>query len=391
MRRALVLTHQWLGLTIGLLWAVQGLTGALFVFSREIDRISGPPVVEGPMVSLDAMLATGLAATHGRPITRMALTDAHRDRVAMYYKDARGAPQAILIDTATGKVAGARELEPATPFTGSASRWIYVTHTALHAGALGAVFIGLSGFVLFTGALTGLWVAWPRWKAWRAAFDFKRWRNTRQRLFGWHRAGGLVVGVMMTVMAVTGIYLTFPSQVRDIIARILPYQVAYSPMAMGGAHPMDALKGAMAGMDPMMHHNMAPLGPQQAVTLALDRFPKAVWVRVFLPTPDEPVYSVRLRQPHEWRAWIGTTSVALDPHTGAILDVYDPLHAPLSNRVLDASFAVHNGELGGLFGRLLAVLLGLSLPALYITGLWAWLNKQRLKSKMRFAKSRPAV
>ena len=37
MRRALVQVHLWLGLVVGLLWAVQGMTGASLAFSVSID------------------------------------------------------------------------------------------------------------------------------------------------------------------------------------------------------------------------------------------------------------------------------------------------------------------------------------------------------------------
>jgi uncharacterized iron-regulated membrane protein len=107
------------------------------------------------------------------------------------------------------------------------------------------------------------------------------------------------------------------------------------------------------------------------------RFPKAVWLRVFTPAPDAPVYSVRLRQPHERHGWIGTSSVAVDAMSGQVVDVYDSLHAPLANQVLDTAFALHNENIGGLAGRLCAMLVGLSLPALYVTGVWSWLAKRR--------------
>ena len=38
MRKALFQLHLWLGLVVGLAWALQGLTGASLVFHREMDR-----------------------------------------------------------------------------------------------------------------------------------------------------------------------------------------------------------------------------------------------------------------------------------------------------------------------------------------------------------------
>ncbi|MDQ3144346.1 MAG: PepSY domain-containing protein, partial [Pseudomonadota bacterium] len=95
-----------------------------------------------------------------------------------------------------------------------------------------------------------------------------------------------------------------------------------------------------------------------------------------------PVYAVRLRQPDEIRVWSGVTTVTLDAATGRALHVYDAASAPLSNRLADAAFSVHSAEIAGLFGRLLLMLAGLSLPALYVTGLWAWWRRRRPRRRV---------
>ncbi len=38
MRKLLIEIHLWFGLTLGLLWAIQGITGSLLVSHREIDQ-----------------------------------------------------------------------------------------------------------------------------------------------------------------------------------------------------------------------------------------------------------------------------------------------------------------------------------------------------------------
>ena len=101
--------------------------------------------------------------------------------------------------------------------------------------------------------------------------------------------------------------------------------------------------------------------------------------------PAAPVYAVRLRQADEVRVWSGVTTVSLDPASGRILDVYDPLAAPLSNRLADAAFSVHSAEIGGIAGRVGLMLVGLTLPALYVTGILAWWKKRRRSARARGA------
>lgn len=118
MRKALITGHLWLGLTIGLLWAIQGLTGALFVFSREADRLFLPTPSGGPMVSLDELVAAARAAAPDARITRLSVADKHQDTVNVLYDDRDGVKRAVVVDGASGKVVGMREMAPWTPFTG---------------------------------------------------------------------------------------------------------------------------------------------------------------------------------------------------------------------------------------------------------------------------------
>jgi uncharacterized iron-regulated membrane protein len=125
--------------------------------------------------------------------------------------------------------------------------------------------------------------------------------------------------------------------------------------------------------------------PDAALAEARARFPDAAFVRWTPPSAKSPVHMIRLHQPDEIRAWSGTTSVVVDAVTGRVADVYDPLTAPFSNRVVDAAFAIHNGEAGGTIGRVLVMLAGLSLPMFYVTGVWLWLAKRGRRTVPVFA------
>ncbi len=371
MRKALVTAHLWLGLTIGLLWALQGLTGALFVFSREADRLFLPTPSAGPMVSLDELVAAARAAAPDARITRLSVADKHQDTVNVLYDDRDGVKRAVVVDGASGKVVGMREMAPWTPFTGSASRWLYTTHLTLLGGDRGQTLVGISGLFLVSASILGLWIAWPRPGSWRAAFQWRRWSKLDHRLFGWHRAIGLLAGFLFIAMGLTGAFLALPEEpVRQFAGRFMPYDPIFSQAVMHHNH------GPFRAPDPA-----TVISPQRALETALQRFPQAHWVRVFMPSVDMPIYIVRLYQPGEVRAWLGATEVLVNARDGQISGVYDALHAPVSNRIFDGSFDFHSGVLAGLPGRILIMLLGLSLPAMYVTGVWAWLRKRRRKAE----------
>lgn len=365
-RRVLVQAHLWLGLVLGFFWALQGLTGAALVFHREVDRWSLPDAVAGPMAPIDELIAAAERRA-GTSINRIGIADARGDLLTAAYTDAAGTHRALLLDAATGNVVAAREDEPATPLAGSASRWLYTLHEALLLGDRGETLVGVSGLFLITAVITGLWLGWPRRKAWRAAFAARRWRTAAQLLFGWHRLVGLIVGFALLVTVPAGAWMIFQADLRPALAKAVPYRLPY--------------KSAPA---PVATVPRVPPGTSLAAARA--RFPDARFVRLTLPTAKAFAYTVRLRQPAETRVWSGVTAVVVDPRTGGVLDVYDPLAALLANRVADAAFSAHNGELGGVVGRILILLAGLALPTLYVTGLLAWARKRRNRARNRSAR-----
>lgn len=359
MRRALVKVHLWLGLIVGLFWAVQGLTGALLVFHREAERWTMSAFAAGPMRSVDELIV----AAEGRanaPILRIGIVDAHPDLLAAEYDDATGHPRAILISAATGQVIAVRDREPAMPIGASRWRWVYLLHESLLSGDIGETVVGASGLLLLFTLGTGLWVAWPRRRAWRAVVAASRWRTRGQQLYGWHRAVGLTAALAMLLILPGGIYMIFSKSIRESVAAVAPHELPYQPSAANDC-------------------SAPAISAQQALAAALMRFPDAGFVRLGLPTAKAPVYAVRLHQPGEIRAWSGTTTVMIDAGSGGVLHVYDAMRAPLSNRVLDALFSIHNGEIAGFLGRLAVMAAGLALPALYILGVWAWLSRKRRK------------
>lgn len=67
-RRMLARAHLWLGLTVGLIWALPGLTGAFLVLHREVKRAVLTSLQQGDPLSLDHQLATLRTRLPGCPL-----------------------------------------------------------------------------------------------------------------------------------------------------------------------------------------------------------------------------------------------------------------------------------------------------------------------------------
>lgn len=357
MRRALVTVHLWLGLILGLFWAMQGLTGAALVFHRELDRWTFPAAVPGPMASIDRIVEIAESTT-GADVTTIGIADARGDFLNVSY--ARGGLRQLQMDAATGRPIRDRAFDPAMPTEGSAWRWVYLLHEELLLHDKGKTLVGASGVLLFSTLLVGLWIGWPRRRQWRQAFGWSRWRTTRAKLFGWHRLAGIAAGALLVVTIPGGIWMEFAAGLRPALGATTNFQPPYVPQ------PVEKLGVVIT--------------PQRALDSARAIFPDAAFVRITMPTATAPAYIIRLRQPDELRAWSGVTSVTIDAASGRTLAVYDAIKAPLVNRIADAAFSVHTGEVAGLAGRILVMLAGLSLPALFITGVWSWARRKRRKT-----------
>ena len=367
MRRALVQLHLWLGLTVGLLWALQGLTGAALVFHRELDRQSVGAVAPGPMTSFDRLIADTEART-GAEVTMVGIADVRGDILNLHFD--RGGARQLQVEAATGRPLRERGNDPAMPLDGSAWRWVYLLHESLLLHDRGETLIGVSGLLLFSSLLTGLWLGFPKRRQWRKALGWRGWKSLRARLFGWHRLAGITAGALLLVTVPGGIWMVFAAELRPKLASIVNHELPYKPA------PVDRLGDVIS--------------PQQALTLARSHFPDAAFVRLTMPSAASPVYSVRLRQAEETRVWSGVTTVTIDAPSGRTLHIYDAVRAPLSNRLADAAFSVHSGEIVGLAGRILLMLAGLALPALYVTGIWAWWRKRgRKPARERLARAVP--
>lgn len=356
-----VKAHLWLGLIVGLLWSVQGLTGATLVFHRELDRWAHPEWRggDGPPLPADRLVAIAEART-GQPVSALGILDSGRDLRTATYKDQAGKQNMLLLDAATGAVVGERRPQPDAPSNGSTSRFIYMVHEKLVSGHTGEVVIGMSGLLFLSTAILGMWIAWPRRGNWRAMVTPRAWRTLPQKLYSWHRLTGLVFGSVFVAVAVGGIYMTFTDPIRSALASVVTLQSPYKATVSASAGPWQSA--------------------QQALDAAETVVPRAQFVRLAMPSKDKPFYVVRLRQNGETRAWSGATSVTVDASTGKVIQVQDGLRGPVADRVLDAQFSFHNGEVGGLPGRLLILAAGLSLPTFYITGLWLWFRKRRNRS-----------
>lgn len=365
-RRTLVSIHLWLGLIVGALWALQGLTGAMMVFNRDIQPlILRASPTEGEFLPLDQIFDRA-SASAGERVTQLENFTPEPHLLLAYYEDAAGQTKQLVVDARDGTVLDRRDPKVMMPSGGSTWYWLLRLHESLLAGENGPILVGVSGLLLLSSVIMGLVIAWPKRRQWGALFSPLKWRTTAQRLYGWHRMTGVMLGAALIFSATCGTYLAFAPILRPMFASTGHFIAPFK------AKPTETLaKPAISAQD--------------ALDIARSRFPGSILVRSTLPSEKAPVFGFRLLQRDEWRRWAGTTTIFIEPANGEVISTYNPLTAPFLNKLNDNFYPLHTGEAGGPLLRIFVFFGGLSLPTLYILGVWGWARRRKRQANTAFS------
>ena len=342
--------HLWLGLGVGLLFALLGLTGSTLVFYTGIDAALHPSVRatgDAPAPVLDRALATGRAwrhDAHGK--WTIELTGEGGAIPARYYP----APGHHADRTMVWFSADGTRIVRAEPWGGYLMSWLYRLHMQLLAGNAGGQVVGWSGVAMLLLLLSGVAAWWPRGR-WRKALSFKRAAAPVRRWRDLHKLTGLIGAPLLLVLVATGVLLALPA-VTQALLRPAPIP-APAASGAGRATIVRALAAA---------HRALPDGRP-----------------VFIDMPNDARTPIRVRvqvpgDPH--RRFPGSF-VFLDGGSGRILAVHDVRRAGTGSALASWVRALHDGSFGGPATRVLAVLAGLVPAALLATGLLHWRRRRR--------------
>ena len=339
--------HRVLGLFVAAFWLVQALTGVLLTFRQELDQATlpgrGAPVVTAGLGErIESIQHAG-----GR-VTSVWVADFGADQFDLRYVES-GTERRMRVDGA-GRVL--RDGLQNAPFAnGGFFRTLTLIHTSLLAGDTGEWLIALSGVLLISNVVLGLKLAWPRAGMWRRALTLRSSSNKAARLYGFHRTVGLWVAVPLLIVVAAGVALRFDDGIESALG------VALAP-------PTSVPAGSSTP-------------PARALDIALARFPGSTVTALSMPTSDHAWYRVRVHAPGEVSRMYGTTTVFVSAANGEILREYPARQASFARSFYDTLYPLHTGELGGLAGRSLLLVLGVALLVMGVYGIRLWLARRK--------------
>ena len=362
--------HLYLGLSLGFLFSLLGLTGALLVFYLDIETVlePGTGIRSAPSVAvdLDRVLSTVRAQypQHKGP-WRLEMPLHPFDPVRLRYPQPEERSKAHFAPLLLTMAPDTREVSSQKYWGDSGMTWVYDLHYSLLLGREGKTGVGFAGLFLLVSLTAGLYLWWPRARhAFKALKPVVR-SSPVKRIYDVHVLSGVYFSAVLLTVCLTGVVLVWPQETRGLLSRVATLQPPPHPS------PGPSVPGA------------APWTLHAAAAKAQALFPHAElrWVHSS-GAAGEPL-TIRLYQPGEPGRRFPSTQVWLHSQTGEVLAVRDGLALPWAEQVLRWMHPLHNGEALGLFGRWLVLLSGLSLPLLWVTGIVRWQHKRAAKRQVR--------
>jgi len=357
--------HRWLGIALGLWFALVGLTGAILVYEEPVDAWLNPDLLRarssGTALTPGEIVARAQAQSLG-PVERIrvpqAQGDVYRLLVRSHPTQRIGNPRIeAMFDPASGVLLGTRSAEAMSLAPRHAMQTMYEFHRNVLLGESGSNIVGIAGFLLLASAITGIVLAVPRS---RAAWARLLWVNLKASItriaFDAHRSAGSVAALLLVLATLTGVTLVWVNYVRDLVglfSKVESFPTIPWRKSTEVTQPLDRIIAAVHAAH-----------PARAIT------------EIRVPSGQMSGYQFYLRAPgDEYR--LGNTIVWVHPGSGELLVERSDRTRTAGETLMHWLFPLHSGTAFGAAGMVAMCITGLAPLLLVSTGLWVWSRKRR--------------
>lgn len=373
-RRLISLIHRYIGLGLMSVLFLAAFTGTVLVFGQELDRLLNPDILTAtppangtPHRPLAELVAAAMAHQQHRddgPWQALSLLPPRRDNGvgAVLFKapdpeaPGRSRFHQVLVDPFTARILGERAR---SSHDLDRRNFVHLTselHGRLLLGKTGFWIMGIASAVWAVMTLIGLYLWWPGPGKLAMALKIKRQAGPARFHFDLHRALGFYSAPIALTLAVTGVYMALPGEVRPLVATLSPLDETRTPIAA----PTDR----------------APVDIDEAVRIAREVFPDGELRRVGLPRDTTDSYAIGLHLPGEvQRPSTSRSTVWVAVRGGDVLRSLDATRSGPGDTFLNWQTPLHTGTAFGLPGRVAVLLGSLATLILLYAGLRMWLRR----------------
>lgn len=382
-RKLWLKVHLYLGMSVGMMLVLIGLTGSILVFHHEIDEWLNPrllridPPAGGPSAyrPVDEIVAAAIRVMPEG--SRLTYGEYPRNDAVAYqwHFSVPGVPDPktridfslhhVFVDPYTANVTGSRLVRPAGlggAFPRTFIGFVFALHYALllpRGGdpAFGDTVVSILAMMLMVSLLTGVYLWWPRGKGWANALTIKRHSHIRRLTFDLHRVTGVCFGAVLLAMLVSGVYLNLSGPFNTLIGIFSPVTNRYAVQSQ-----VDPKAGSISLGD-VMH-------------IVHERYPQGRMDWLYLPRTPTGTYTICNRDIEGISLVLTRRCVVVDQYSGDIRYVQTPESGTDGEYFIQWQWPVHSGQVFGMPGRLLVLTAGLICPVLFGTGGYLWWRKR---------------
>lgn len=371
-RKVWLRLHRYLGISVGGLLAVVGLTGSALVFMNELDAWLNPDLltvavssesgtVHRPMTEIVAA-AEHVVEANSRIVAIMG-PHGHQGVFSVSFEEPTQIQRRVIVDPYRATVKGVRTFATTDVVPAYLIEATFQLHFTLLSGETGQTIVGIGALLLLVSISTGLILWWPLTRHWRQAFAIRRPTNSVRFTFDLHKIASLYPWLVLSAVLMSGISMNL----NKPFVRVTQW---FSPTTR------DVPGGLVSGADA----GRSPIGPVRAYEIATSRYPGGDLYGIFPPSNPTDVYLVSHRRVPGLSAFWSERWVAIDQYSGAVLDV----RAPDTRRTAGETFLawqwpLHSGQAFGWPGRLAVFVSGLACPIICVTGVLMWWRKRRAR------------
>jgi uncharacterized iron-regulated membrane protein len=344
LRAALSWLHLWVGLTVGTVFALIGLSGSVLVFHTELLQWQHPQLAAQAPMAHGEVLARILEQWTPRGLTAIDLPRTELPSWQAFFDDGSRryfAPE-------DGALLLARSEHDDWLL------WLHEFHTALLGGDAGHELVGIVGWIALGLLIAGLYLWWPKWGRMLAHLRMYNGPPVR-RWLTWHRGTGVILLPLLLLLTLTGVGMVYHDGARTVLTSLF-----------GGGKPPSPPQRP--------DHATAP-DWTRVLASARSALPGAQLTRTSSLAKNSGVIGFRARAIGEWHP-NGRSLVFIDAARSQVLLRHDATSQPLGARMNEAIYPLHIGAVGGSAYRWATVLGGLLPAFLLVTGFLFWRRRR---------------
>jgi len=353
LRKRLYAWHGWIGLNLGLLLFAVCFSGAIAVFTPELDWALDPARRAQPNGASDSQKASWgqleRAAKEAHPEAAIRFlargaTPRRADMALVHYGG--GDLRTLLIDPYAARVTGQRAFLDLKSFVRIFHKQFYLVPGTV--GFHGTLIVGLLSFALLAAVITGM-VAFKGW--WKALLTLRTGKSRRIFWSDLHRCLGGWALLVALVASLTGLWYLGERLADDV--GLVDHEPAFPRL----------------NPDTLMERGpvLKPLPIDELMDRARSAYPELKPTAVALPARLEDTFVVT-GSAEAFAIRDRANQIALDPYSGEVIAIRRGSEIPALKRLAHTIDPLHFGTFGGAPTRWIWFLAGIALSVGILVG-----------------------